>query len=185
MKNKFKILFLFAVVTITWSSCTKEGPQGRPGRDGLDGQKGLDGNDGKDGLNATVYSSEWISPTDWVDGGTDWYFDVNAPDLTQDIVENSVVLAYAWLAGDLYDGTTMRLLPAKALGADWGFLIHEYGKIQFTSTSIDKPATIGNKFRFIAIPWTLTSPTTLKSVAVKDLKSMSYKEVCKLYNIPE
>jgi hypothetical protein len=50
-----------------------------------------------------------------------------------------------------------------------------------------KPLTTGNKFRFIAIPGNIP---TLKSASLKNanaakLRSMSYKDVCKLYNIPE
>jgi hypothetical protein len=49
------------------------------------------------------------------------------------------------------------------------------------------PATAGNKFRFIAIPGTIQA---LKSTSPgyrseQELRSMSYKEICKLYNIPE
>ena len=146
--------------------------------------KGLDGLDGQ---NASVYYSEWITPTAWLGTSGDWYFDVNAPDLTTNIVENGLVLGYVWLAGDLYNATAVRPLPAYAVGANWSFLIHQYGSIQFTSDMISKPLTSGNKFRFIAIPGTIS---TLKSALLKDsreqeLRNMSYKDVCKLFSIPE
>lgn len=173
MKTGFRTLLLFAAfAAFIFAGCQKDGPQGPPGIDGQD---------------ATVYYSEWFSPSAWAGGSGDWYFSASAPDLTQDIVENGVVLAYAWLAEDVYGGTSVRPLPAYAVGANWSFLIHEYGSIEFTSDMFAPPLTAGNKFRFIAIPGTITA---LKSgtpghKSEQELKSMSYKEICKLYNIPE
>jgi hypothetical protein len=170
MKTKIIAFYLLVVFSIlVFTGCSNKGMQGPAGQD------------------ATVYYSEWFTPSAWSGTTGDWYFDANAPDLTENIVENGVVLAYVWLAGDFYDGTAVRPLPAYALGANWSFLVHQYGSIEFTSDMVLKPATTGNKFRFIAIPGTLP---TLKSAALnnksaQDLKSMSYKDVCKLLNIPE
>jgi len=169
MKTKITTILLIAFSAVLFSGCSSEGPAG------LDGQ------------NATVYYSEWVTPSAWLGATEDWYFDVNAPDLTADIVESGVVLGYVWLAGDVYTATAVRPLPAYAVGANWSFLIHQYKSIQFTSDMISKPLTSGNRFRFIAIPGTIT---TLKSASLKDnkeqeLRNMSYKDVCKLYNIPE
>ena len=128
-----------------------------------------------------VYSAAWSG------NSGDWYFAANAPDLTQDIVEGGVVLAYAWLAGDLYGSTSERPLPAYAVGANWSFLIHQYGSIEFTTDMLAQPATIGNKFRFIAIPGTIPASKsgTIGNRSVQELRNMPYKEVCKLYHIPE
>jgi hypothetical protein len=170
MKTGFRTLFLFAAISaFIFAGCNKEGPPGPAGQ------------------NATVYYSEWFSPTTWSGGSADWFFEANAPDLTQEIVENGVVLAYAWLANDVYEGSSVRPLPAHALGANWSFLIHQYGSIEFTSDMFALPLTTGNKFRFIAIPGTIPA---LKSGtpgyrSEQELKSMSYKEICRLYNIPE
>ena len=75
-------------------------------------------------------------------------------------------------------------LPANKLMLD---LIHEYGSIEFTSDMFAPPLTSGNKFRFVAIPGTIPA---LKSgtpgyMSEQELKSMSYQEICRLYNIPE
>lgn len=173
MKTKITTIFLFvAFLTLVFSGCKKVGMQGPAG---LDGQ------------NATVYYSEWFTPSDWLGTSGDWYFDASAPDLTQEIVEKGVVLAYVWLAGDLYNATSVRPLPAYAVGANWSFLIHQYGSIEFTSDMSSQPLTTGNKFRFIAIPGTTTAlkSASLKNKSELELRSMSYKEVCKLFNIPE
>jgi hypothetical protein len=173
MKTGFWKLFLFAAISaFIFAGCGKEGPQGPQGPAGQD---------------ATVYYSEWFSPSAWSGGSGDWYFEASAPDLTQEIVENGVVLAYAWLADDVYQGSSVRPLPAAAVGANWSFLIHQYGSIEFTCDMFAMPLTTGNQFRFIAIPGTIQA---LKSgtpgyKSEQELKNMSYKEICMLYNIPE
>jgi len=169
------ICLLLAFSGLVFTGCKNEAVPGPAGQDGLDGQ------------NATVYYSEWFSPTEWSGTSGDWYFDANSPDLTEDIVENGLIAAYVWHADDLYEGTSVRPLPAYAVGANWSFLIYEYGSIEFTSDRISMPLTSENKFRFIAIPGTIPA---LKSASIKnksenELRSMSYKEVCQLLNIHE
>jgi hypothetical protein len=166
---------IIAFSILLFSGCKTEGPIGPPGQNGQNGQ------------NATVYYSEWFSPSAWEGTSGDWYFDASAPDLTQDIVEQGVVLGYVWLGGDLYNGTSVRPLPAFALGANWDFLVHQYGSIEYTSDMVAQPNTSGNKFRFIAIPGTIPAlkSASLKSKSAQELRSMTYQEVCKLYNIPE
>lgn len=168
---KTKITYLIIVfVGMLFNACKEDAVPGPPGRDGL---------------NATVYYSEWFSPGTWAGTSGDWYFDASAPDLTEDIVEGGVILAYAWLDGDIVKDA-VRPLPAYVAGANWEFLIPEYGTIEFICDMDTKPATSANKFRFIAIPGTIPA---LKSASIKDqnlqLKNMSYQEVCRLLNIPE
>ncbi|MBK7028475.1 MAG: hypothetical protein IPH45_04375 [Bacteroidales bacterium] len=100
-------------------------------------------------------------------------------------MEAGVILAYTSLPGDLYP-SAVRPLPAYAIGANWDFLIPDYGEIEFTSDALDRPGTTDYYFRFVIIP----SNNSLKSTAAKEafaneLRQMSYLEVCKKYNIPE
>ena len=107
MKTKLSTIYLFSVFAfLAFTGCSKDGAQGPAG---LDGQ------------NAAVYYSEWFSPTAWSGSAGDWYFSASAPDLTQNVVESGVVLAYVWLVGDVYNATTVRPLPAYVLGANWSF----------------------------------------------------------------
>jgi hypothetical protein len=173
MKLKIKIIYLFVTFsTLVFTGCNKEGIQGPAGADGQ---------------NATVYYSEWFSPSAWSGSSGDWYFEINAPDLTESIVEDGIVLAYVWLANDLYNATSVRPLPAYADDANWSFLIHQYGSIEFTSDMNLQPLTTGNNFRFIAIPGTTKTlkSSELKSKNEQKLKNMPYSDVCKLFNIPE
>ena len=170
MKTKINSIYLpVAFSMLLFIGCSKDSIEGPPGQD------------------ATVYYSEWFTPTTWSGESGDWYFDANAPDLTEDIVENGVVMAYVWLAGDIYDANTVRPLPAFAVGANWSFLIYKYGSIQFTCDMTSQPPTTGNKFRFIAIPGTILTlkSALLKNKSEQELRSMPYKEVCQLFNIPQ
>ena len=170
MKTRIRIIYLsIGFFTLALTGCMRDEQQGPAGQD------------------ATVYYSEWFSTSAWSGSTGNWYFDATAPDLTQDIVESGVILTYCWLAGDLYDGSTVKPLPAYAVGANWDYLIHSYGSMQITCDMTALPSTTGNKFRFIAIPGTITA---LKSQSfngknLNELKDMTYKDVCKLYNIPE
>jgi hypothetical protein len=175
MKTKIITIYLLLVFsTLIFTRCSNDGAPGPAGQDGIDGK------------NATVYYSEWFSPSDWSGSSGDWYFDANAPDLTENVVENGVILVYVWLAGDLYDATSVRPLPDYAIGANWSFLIHQYGSIEFTSDMNSKPLTT-HKFRFIAIPGTIPAlkSASIKNKSEEELRSMTYQEVCKLFNIPE
>ena len=169
MKAKISIYVFIVLFGIISTSCTKEGMQGPAGQD------------------AAVYYSEWFAPSAWSGASGDWYFDASAPDLTKSIVEGGVILSYVWLSGDLYTSTAVRPLPAYAIGANWSFLIHQYGSIEFTSDMIAQPGTSGNKFRFIAIPGVATAlkSSSLNSKSANELRSMSYADVCKLYHIKE
>ncbi len=168
-------IIIFSIIVI--NGCKKEGPAGAAGPAGQD----------------SVFYSGWFQPLAWSGDSADWYFDASAPSLTTDIVENGVVLAYAWLAGDLYNGTAERPLPAFAVGADWSFLIYQYGSIQFECNASTIPGT-NNYFRYVAIPANLLDQTSSKSEplsksfkgkSVSELKGMSYEEIIKLLNIPK
>ena len=107
--------------------------------------------------------------------------------MTQSVVENGVVLAYVWLAGDVYNSTTVRPLPAYALGANWSFLIHKYGNIEFTCDMTTQPYNASDKFRFIAIPGTSTALMTasIKYNTKSKLINMPYSEACKLFDVKD
>jgi hypothetical protein len=165
------IIFVSLVTILAFTACSKDGEPGPAGHDGK---------------NTAIYYSEWFSPTVWSGNAGDWYFSASAPDLIQDVVENGVVLAYVWLEGDVYSSTSVRPLPAYALGANWSFLIHQYSAIEFTSDEILQPL-ITHKFRFIAIPGTSTALKTasLKYNTKSKLINMPYSEACKIFDIKD
>lgn len=182
MITKIKITWLIAALFIfPFSGCVVE--DGPIGPTGPAGPAGLDGED------ATVYYSEWFSPVEWSGQAGDWYFGANAPDLTAEVIDGGVILAYALLDGDLYESNSVRPLPAYAVGANWSFLIPEVGVIEFTCDKLgdNLPPSTDNFFRFIAIPGTIPALKSSKAdnYSKEALLKMPYKEVCELLNIPE
>jgi hypothetical protein len=171
---KFKTNFFYLTIALSsllWMGCGKEGPQGPEG-------------------NANVLTSQWYSPASWSGESGDWYFDVDNSEITADVVESGVILAYMSVPGDVYNDYTVRPLPAFAIGADWDFLLpndgnSNYGRIEFTTDMTAVPTT-DCYFRFIIIPASYDLKSSpLKSGKVNDLRKMSYQEVCKLLGIKE
>lgn len=182
----FVKVFSFAVLAVVISSCEGPmGPEGLPGRDGTNGSNGTNGLDG----NATVYSSLWYTPNDWAGVSADWYFDITNSAISKSVVEGGVILAYASLPNDVYSAA-VRPMPCYVNGANWDFLIPDYGKIEFTCDAKLKPATSNISFRYVVIPAGYTIQATLKAKGLKtitatDLRSMEYSDVCKLLKIAE
>ena len=174
MKTRTILFSLLIMSAILWTGCSQQGPEGPAGLDG----------------NANVTASPWYAPTAWTGSAGDWYFDVKNSAISQDIVESGAILAYVSLPGDLYNDYTVRPLPAYAIGANWDFLIpndgQSYGTIEFTSDMPNMPGIAGYNFRFILISSNyILKSASLTSPGLSDLKKMSYKEVCKFFNIPE
>jgi hypothetical protein len=178
MKIRITISFLLiSISSILWTGCVKEGPVGPQGPSGTNGTNGFDGN-------ANVIASPWYTPS-WTGQTGDWYFDVANAAISQDIVEGGVILAYMSVPGDIY-ANAVRPLPAYALGANWDFLIPDYGAIEFTCDSNLIPGSDKYYFRFILIPAsTPLKSGKLKSGEINDLKNKSYQEVCKILGIQE
>ena len=172
MKIKtLSISFLITTTALLWTGCGKEGPQGPAGYDG----------------NANVISSIWYKPSVWTYDNTsqEYYFDVTNSEITKDIVENGVVLAYMSSSAD-HPANSVRPLPSYAMGCDWNFLIHTYGSIEFTSNALTNPGSIEVSFRFILIPASVyLKSTKVKSKSVVELKNMPYQDVCKMFGIQE
>ena len=156
MKNVTKILCLF--VMILAMACTKEGPQGPAGANG----------------NANVQYSDWITSSTWTGSSGSYVFDVTDTKITQPILDQGVVLAFAKLVAD---GANIRPLPTTISSVSWTFIV-TLGAIHFTSSLSTTPAST-NQFRYIIIP------TTTHLRLKKPLNQMTYDEVCELYNIPK
>ncbi len=174
--------YLLIVITgLFFAGCVPDTIEGPPGRDGQNGQNGRDGVNG----NANVYYSDWISPTQWAGKTGDWYFDVNDPAITENIVEQGAILAYVSVPGDLYD-LAVRPMPAYAIGANWEYIIPGPGTIEFLSDAIDLPGTVDYSFRYVLIPSNIRlKSASIDNVSIETLKSMTYKEVCAKFDIPE
>ncbi|MCB9033782.1 MAG: hypothetical protein H6553_08090 [Chitinophagales bacterium] len=164
MKNVTRILCSLLVVLAV--ACSKEGPVGPAGQDGIDGVDG----------NANVMYSDWFASGTWSGSSGNYYFNKSASAVTQDILDQGVVLAFAKLSSD---GSNIRPLPANASGYIWNYVL-TVGNIQFTTDfSFGTPPSVNNQFRYVIIP----STTHLR--LSKPLTEYSYHEICTMYNIPE
>ena len=160
-------------------------------------------------VGATVMYSDWFTPGPWtsttitpiptgtgtgpstgnsnipttVSPNQSHFFNKAAPAITQSILDKGIVLAYCKLTSD---GSNTRPLPANTTIEGvlnlWNYVL-SLGNIQFTQFSTSPLALNGidqsNKFRYVIIPAT----THLR--LSKQLKDMSYEEVCSLFNIPK
>jgi len=107
MKTRFKFLaYGLLAMALTVTSCTKEGPQGPIGPTGVDGTNGTNGADGADGTNGAD-GTDGANGADGADGNANvntFIYDVStesgasipvtAPVLTQDVLDNDLVLGY-------------------------------------------------------------------------------------------
>ena len=167
--KKIKFILL-AAVSILAVACGTEGPQGPAGTNGTDG-------------NANVMYSDWFTSGTWTGGGTTYgYFDKAASQITQTVLDNGVVLAYAKLTAD---GTTVRPLPittsSGATTVIWNYTLTAVGNIRFDFTSVSAATwnpSPDNQFRYIVIP----GGTHLR--LSKPLREMTYEAVCDMFNIP-
>ncbi|MEM6768247.1 MAG: hypothetical protein AAF824_22550 [Bacteroidota bacterium] len=93
--NQRPVLFsLFLAAVVFMSSCV--GPEGPPGPPGFDG---LDGRNGQDGLSAysvtySMTANDWQANGAPGDEGYFLFLDIDVPEITFNIVESGLVLAY-------------------------------------------------------------------------------------------
>jgi len=135
---------------------------------------------------ANVMYSAWFEAGSWTESSSDhYYFDEAAASVTQEIIDQGTVLAYAKLDGD---GSNVRPLPATTINTNkilWGYHITGVGNIRFTATTVDgsslSPLST-NEYRYVIIP----GGTSVSSKAKKEkLKDMSYEEVKKRFGIKD
>jgi hypothetical protein len=197
--RKFRLLslLLLAIVFIA-VNCTKEGPEGPAGATGPQGPAGNSGGAGTPGATgpagtANVIYSSWLAASPWADtltnGITSAIYRRTAPGVTQAIIDNGVVLVYAQLVGG--NGSTQQL-PYTVVSASSVQFYHllYLGKVQILASALNGTAYPGasastsNTFRYVIIPGGVAGGRLANGYSRSELQSMSYEQVCSLYNIP-
>jgi hypothetical protein len=180
---KKSILFALPVLALALLiGCEGEqGPKGDPGEQGEQGIQGVKGDQGDPGTANVIYS-EWATLDGvWRDtsmfGGTFKVNHIIAADITQDVMDNGAVLCYAKYAGSVTP------LPYSNSSYTLAFQL-DLEKVLVTTI---KPDLTGGvelintmEFRYIIIPG-----GTAATKAAVDFNSMSYSEICSMFNIPE
>lgn len=97
MKNTFYLVFI-TILAIGLASVACEGPSGPDGPQGPQGKQGPEGPQGPRGEEGTanVIYSEWFD-VDWngVNTDTQKTMNIDIPEITEDFLDNGVVLVYA------------------------------------------------------------------------------------------
>ena len=164
---------------------------------GCEGPEGPAGPAGPAGTANVIYS-DWYSPETWVAettfGIAERTFTMTTDALTQEIIENGVVLVYMRFVGF---NPRINQLPVVLADVNYSFLFRaQAGSIKvvyysMTSPTID-PGAIpsANQVRYVLIPGgvldeiAVTAGITYSRLA-SSLGSKSYTEVCGLLDIPE
>lgn len=202
--RKLRLLTLssLAIIFIA-SSCTKEGPEGPAGATGAQGPAGTPGAPGTPGAGVTTYSAWFLTGTGWAEAtasdpfyGEVFYFSKAAPVVTQQIIDQGIVLCY--MKGDpnldAPANATPFLLPY-TVGTGFGFTdLYDFtltpGNIRFLYKSdfawdLSDLAVIS--YRYVVIPGSIAGRSTTPTYGgyTRDqLKAMSYQQVAALFNIP-
>lgn len=164
MKKITFLLISFGILIL--SGCGTEGPMGPQGPSG------------QDGLDAEVYSSDWVTPNQWAGVTKDWYFDVDAPAITDDILDYGVILGYISVKNDVYE-YAVRQMPAYVNGINYEFLCPHKGVIEFMSDDINYPPTSNILFRYVIIPSNIAlKSASFKNLSMDQIKKLPYEDLC-------
>jgi hypothetical protein len=185
MKNMKKLLNwgLLVVALIAVNAC--EGPQGPQGPAGSNGSQGPAGSQGQQGFpgTANVVYSNWAKAGTWstvdVYGVVRSFVDVNAPRLTQEILDRGVVVMYVKLTTD---NNQIRQLPVTVFAQfteeliDFSLIV---SRIRVWSTPIKGPAfpSPNYEFRYVIIPGA--------QAARMNYENLSYDDAKVMFNLPE
>jgi len=201
------------ILSIFIFACSKDGengaigPQGPQGEQGVAGADGEDGADGVDGTNgeqgpegeqgsqgetgtANVIYSEWFTlefPEDIE--GTNYSLSIVAPDITNEIVANGLIIMYGLIDGPIL---LPRQLPFSSFSNQQYYAStfrapipsSPTGRVFVTIWSMDGSpvgAPLFDRYRYIIIP----GGTTVSGKSSIDYTKMSYQEIVELFNIPE
>ena len=196
MKNLVPLLIL--TLGVLQFNCSKEGPagpQGNPGPQGPAGAAGAAGPTGPAGSANVIYSAWFLTgAANWdttvVDAATYGAFailDKAATGVTQDIIDNGIVLAY--MKGDPSTGLPDDVFPLRyTIGPGfgftdhWDFVLNAPGNIRFLYKS-DFPWTAtelgGISFRYVIVPGGVAGGR------LREPSKMTYGEVYAAYGIPQ
>ena len=192
--KKFISLFICALTfVLVIASCKKgdTGPAGPAGPQGSQGQQGVQGTKGT----ANVIYSDWFTASPWV---KDTVFDIfgfnyntATTDITQQVLDSGTVLTFGKLAGyntliwptgqvaQLPINISYKFSPAGITYTDtWSSLVTP-GNVHIRFVDDQNyygSIATSHQFRYIIIPG---------GVAASRIAQLSYKELCRQYNIPE
>ncbi len=201
--KQFKPLMPVLAAALLMLSCTKEGPEGPQGPQGNPGPQGTQGTAGAQGSTGTanVIYSGWLSfqqaqRDSTIDNSKLKVNHIPAAQLTQEIIDNGVVLVYIRFL------TSVMQLPYTSYAgskANTVSFLPKPQRIFITRFTHDNSGSLGFgaiQFRYILVPGGVAAgryagdaekKLTINggTYTVAQLKAMSYDQVSALLNIPE
>ena len=183
-------LFLLASCSGEDGEMGVQGPQGEQGPQGAQGDQGPQGNQGETG-SANVIYSEWIDTEfDNNEVAVGVNFDIDVPELTQDIIDQGVVLVFGRNIPGIGSPDVIQL-PFITADNFHSFRMEDPEVLRITISSLDG-TSVGNPFfedyRYIIIPGGQPADTG-DTVTVKgeplDYTKMSYQEIITHFGIAE
>lgn len=178
----FRILLTVAIISII-NSCSPD--DGADGKNGLDGTNGVDGQIGATGTANVIYSVWATAPAaiaETIDGTPGMSTSINAPQLSQDILDKGTVLVYLSFGSGTFTlpytsnaGGTSNTISAIAT-------LKKIKLFRYTNSgvgTVNIPTSLS--WRYILIPGGVTAATS--KAAKLDYSKMSYEEVCQHFNI--
>ena len=213
MKTKMKLTHWFfgmLCITLLVLSCSKEdgqdgatGPQGPQGEQGPAGPQGAQGEQGETGAQGETGSANVIYSA-WVDSEladniitTSAFFSIDAPLLTDDIIDEGVILVYGRsFPAPITNDTDVFGLPivfGAARQQSYYFRAENAEQLDIVVAANEEGDPVGSPFfeayRYILIPGVTPAEPfnpglTSKKEAI-DYSKLTYEEVTALFNIPE
>lgn len=177
MKFSTSLIIAFSFLLINTSCEGEDGAIGPQGEQGAQGEQGTQGNPGT----ANVIYSDWIASglEQNVSDGFD-AFDINASEITQEVMDTGVILVYA------KQGIAVYQIPLTLNGninESYYYRVFNIGELNIAVEGANGVTNIGapflQLFRYVIIPGGQSSRSAL------DYQSMSYNELCTLFNIPK
>lgn len=196
MKTKVNFSKTFATILCVLCllfSCSKDGeqgpvgPQGAQGEQGPQGPQGQDGADGAQGETGTanvIYSGWMVSEFDDNIIATGSGYNIDAPDLSQEIMDSGVILGFGKNIPLLSGTPDVFPLPFITSGNNYYIRAEDPEILRISVESIDGNSvgsTFFEEYRYVLIPG--GNPVSGKSSI--DYSKMSYEEIVELFNIPE
>ncbi len=195
MKNLVKLSWIL-VISISLFSCSdgEDGAIGPEGQAGEQGEQGPTGEQGDTGTANVIYS-DWIpSEFDANIIATGSSFIIDAPSLTDEIIDRGVILVYGKTKPqDITNDQDVIPLPIDYFGSrqqSYRYRAEGPGELGISVGSTDGGSvgeTLFDEYRYVLIPGGIpaapSAPGTVKSKV--NYTTMSYQQITILFNIPE
>ncbi len=184
--RQFFMVFFMASLLVACSKDGNDGPVGPQGPQGEQGPAGPQGQDGEEGTANVIYSP-WLASGFATPIANDFgSFTMDAPDLTQALIDTGVVLVYGKDDNNVVYALPATLQSTFSVESYW-FTFTTPGSIEIVVQEVNgddlNSIFIDNEFRYVLIPG--GNPASGKSGTTLDYGKMTYKEIATLFNIPD